>query len=390
MFRVSAQVGRRLVVRSVRQARVYSSASHGGSGASMSKSALLLAGFSTLGALYVANGCPTLIKSKPASVAAPVSEPVKDKSDAPHSAQDEGAEPVTAPGNETVFSEEKFGELKAAQEAQEAHETQEDAQGAQGAQGAQENTEAGESTTQASGVDESSESSETSAPSLSVDNEITKKNVVLHHEADQKELVQVTGPDGVKMVTKDSEPASETEEKSFAPASPSENENEAKPEQSATAEAAAAGVQGEENNEQKSAYNPETGEINWDCPCLGGMAYGPCGEEFKTAFSCFVYSEAEPKGINCVEKFSAMQNCFRQYPDYYAEQIKDEEEASAEASKIEDKSTTDASTATATVEVETENAVFEPVLEKYVEENPQLKETSEAAPVVTSDAGDKN
>ena len=44
---------------------------------------------------------------------------------------------------------------------------------------------------------------------------------------------------------------------------------------SATAAAAAAGVQGEKKNEQQTAYNPETGEINWDCPCLGGMAYGP-------------------------------------------------------------------------------------------------------------------
>ena len=30
-----------------------------------------------------------------------------------------------------------------------------------------------------------------------------------------------------------------------------------------------------------------SGELNWDCPCLGGMAYGPCGQEFKDAFSCF-------------------------------------------------------------------------------------------------------
>ncbi|GAA5958275.1 hypothetical protein JCM10213_007120, partial [Rhodosporidiobolus nylandii] len=57
---------------------------------------------------------------------------------------------------------------------------------------------------------------------------------------------------------------------------------------------------------QSAAFNPETGEINWDCPCLGGMADGPCGEEFKQAFSCFVYSEAEPKGIDCVEKFRGM------------------------------------------------------------------------------------
>ncbi|XBW36863.1 hypothetical protein QEN19_002442 [Hanseniaspora menglaensis] len=73
------------------------------------------------------------------------------------------------------------------------------------------------------------------------------------------------------------------------------------------------------------AYNPETGEINWDCPCLGGMAHGPCGPEFKDAFSCFIYSEAEPKGVDCIEKFQGMQECFKKHPEVYAEQLKDEE-----------------------------------------------------------------
>lgn len=59
----------------------------------------------------------------------------------------------------------------------------------------------------------------------------------------------------------------------------------------------------EEEADQQGAFNPETGEINWDCPCLGGMAHGPCGEEFKTAFSCFVFSKEEPKGMDCVDKF---------------------------------------------------------------------------------------
>lgn len=68
-----------------------------------------------------------------------------------------------------------------------------------------------------------------------------------------------------------------------------------------------------------AAYNPETGEINWDCPCLGGMAHGPCGTQFREAFSCFVFSEQEPKGIDCVEKFKAMQDCFREHPEVYAE-----------------------------------------------------------------------
>ncbi|OQE80926.1 hypothetical protein PENNAL_c0043G02737 [Penicillium nalgiovense] len=82
----------------------------------------------------------------------------------------------------------------------------------------------------------------------------------------------------------------------------------------------------EEEAGQEAAFNPETGEINWDCPCLGGMAHGPCGEDFKAAFSCFVYSEEEPKGIDCIEKFKAMQDCFRQYPEVYGAELEDDDE----------------------------------------------------------------
>ncbi len=59
----------------------------------------------------------------------------------------------------------------------------------------------------------------------------------------------------------------------------------------------------EEEADSQGAFNEETGEINWDCPCLGGMAHGPCGGEFREAFSCFVYSKEEPKGVDCIEKF---------------------------------------------------------------------------------------
>jgi len=87
-------------------------------------------------------------------------------------------------------------------------------------------------------------------------------------------------------------------------------------------------------DDASGAFNPVTGEINWDCPCLGGMAHGPCGQQFRDAFACFVYSEDEPKGINCVEKFKLMQDCFRQHPDVYAEEIADDEEAEAEAEAV--------------------------------------------------------
>jgi intermembrane space import and assembly protein 40 len=98
--------------------------------------------------------------------------------------------------------------------------------------------------------------------------------------------------------------------------------------QSSTQAAAADGSPAalEEEAGQQGAFNPETGEINWDCPCLGGMADGPCGEEFKTAFSCFVFSEQEPKGMDCIEKFQGMQECFKKYPEIYGAELADDED----------------------------------------------------------------
>ncbi|KAK4541850.1 hypothetical protein LTR36_007382 [Oleoguttula mirabilis] len=81
----------------------------------------------------------------------------------------------------------------------------------------------------------------------------------------------------------------------------------------------------EEEAGQQGAFNEETGEINWDCPCLGGMAHGPCGEQFRAAFSCFVYSKDEPKGVDCIEHFKTMQNCFREHPEIYGSELDDDD-----------------------------------------------------------------
>lgn len=84
-----------------------------------------------------------------------------------------------------------------------------------------------------------------------------------------------------------------------------------------------------EEAHQQGAFNEETGEINWDCPCLGGMAHGPCGEEFRAAFSCFVYSMEQPKGMDCIDRFKGMQDCFRQHPDVYGAELDEEDEEAA-------------------------------------------------------------
>lgn len=104
-----------------------------------------------------------------------------------------------------------------------------------------------------------------------------------------------------------------------APGEPDDSQNPA----GVPAAGGAAELQAEAS--QQGAFNEETGEINWDCPCLGGMADGPCGPEFKEAFSCFVFSQEEPKGVDCIEKFKGMQDCFRRHPDVYGSELEDDE-----------------------------------------------------------------
>ncbi|KAG5888326.1 hypothetical protein JTB14_014559 [Gonioctena quinquepunctata] len=84
------------------------------------------------------------------------------------------------------------------------------------------------------------------------------------------------------------------------------------------------------------------GDINWNCPCLGGMATGPCGVEFRNAFSCFHYSEGEPKGSDCYDLFKSMQNCMQRYPTLYNKDLADDDDLNGmgqvEATKKDDKS----------------------------------------------------
>ncbi|EDL96011.1 rCG36459, partial [Rattus norvegicus] len=68
------------------------------------------------------------------------------------------------------------------------------------------------------------------------------------------------------------------------------------------------------------------GNINWNCPCLGGMASGPCGEHFKSAFSCFHNSTDEVRGSECVGQFQAMQECMQKYPDIYPQEENEDED----------------------------------------------------------------
>ncbi|EEB19023.1 mitochondrial intermembrane space import and assembly protein 40-B, putative [Pediculus humanus corporis] len=100
----------------------------------------------------------------------------------------------------------------------------------------------------------------------------------------------------------------------------------------------------EDHKEPSSVVLPEpepqpglilpNGEINWNCPCLGGMATGPCGVEFREAFSCFHNSEAEPKGSDCYDAFKEMHLCMAEYPQLYSKYDDDDDELNLEADKV--------------------------------------------------------
>ncbi|XP_049566200.1 mitochondrial intermembrane space import and assembly protein 40-like [Orcinus orca] len=82
------------------------------------------------------------------------------------------------------------------------------------------------------------------------------------------------------------------------------------------------------------------GDLSWNCPCLGGMASGACGEQFKAAFSCFHCSTEDVKGSDCVDQFRAMQECMQKYPDLYPQ----EEEKEKPADRLEEMAASEAIT----------------------------------------------
>ncbi|KAL7296375.1 hypothetical protein TKK_0010389 [Trichogramma kaykai] len=78
------------------------------------------------------------------------------------------------------------------------------------------------------------------------------------------------------------------------------------------------------------------GQINWSCPCLGGMATGPCGLEFREAFSCFHFSKTDPKGSDCFDAFKTMQACMSNYPSIYANKDTDSEDMNSDGKTMQE------------------------------------------------------
>ena len=87
-------------------------------------------------------------------------------------------------------------------------------------------------------------------------------------------------------------------------------------------------------NEEEWGIILPTGDINWKCPCLGGIVDSPCGQEFKDAFSCFHYSEGEIKGSECIGSFRKFQECVESHPEVFGD-MNDEVEEGGEGLSLD-------------------------------------------------------
>ncbi|KAK4536820.1 hypothetical protein CDCA_CDCA09G2845 [Cyanidium caldarium] len=54
-----------------------------------------------------------------------------------------------------------------------------------------------------------------------------------------------------------------------------------------------------------------------NCPCIDNMKKGSCGGAFVAAYRCFLESETDPKGADCIDFFQQMQDCMVAHADEY-------------------------------------------------------------------------
>lgn len=94
-------------------------------------------------------------------------------------------------------------------------------------------------------------------------------------------------------------------------------------------------------DEQRRGVVMPDGTLNWTCPCLGGLPYGPCGFEFREFFSCLhkiqdADDQDHAKAQECFPKFITMKECFKDFPKLYPPD-EDEDALLKEAEVLKDK-----------------------------------------------------
>lgn len=340
MFRVvvSRSAVYRISQRGVLQSRClrrYASSAAGGQQSGSSFAALSLGAIVTLGSVLFVS--PFDLKSVLSAKSKKPEEPAQAPAQEPVQAQESAEEPKQEPAQTQKAPEEdqqqsqesKRDEQKPNKDVRETKEVEQESQGSEKDQ--QQPKEKDQGSQDFDNDEQKPKENEQEPQEPENDEQKPKQNEQKPRQNEQESQKGEQGAQANEQEPQQPAKASKSSQESVEDGRDKKSEPEQKSE---STEKSQDGEDGE-TEQGATAYNPDTGEINWDCPCLGGMAHGPCGEEFKSAFSCFVYSEADPKGIDCVEKFQHMQDCFRQHPEHYAEQLKDEEEAAAAQESVD-------------------------------------------------------
>lgn len=55
----------------------------------------------------------------------------------------------------------------------------------------------------------------------------------------------------------------------------------------------------------------------------GDLKDGPCGQTFVGAFSCYIKSTHEEKGMDCLDQFKEFQECLKQHPEHVEKIMQD-------------------------------------------------------------------
>lgn len=75
------------------------------------------------------------------------------------------------------------------------------------------------------------------------------------------------------------------------------------------------------------------GELNFGCPCVGGLHAGPCGYEMREFISCNFYNskdQEDPRGQNCEDKMFTMMQCIDKHEEYYKHKMSSDPEEEEE------------------------------------------------------------
>ncbi|KAI0566884.1 translocase MPT [Gracilaria domingensis] len=72
-----------------------------------------------------------------------------------------------------------------------------------------------------------------------------------------------------------------------------------------------------DDSNERTLTKEELIEEALNCPCIAPMKEGSCGDSFIEAYKCFLQSETEPKGMDCMEQFKTMQSCLAEHPEEY-------------------------------------------------------------------------